>query len=71
MASKVGRNTANEVVNIEVQTSDGSWTVIHSGTPNSSQMIQNEFKHAVSSPSCAEGKVRAVSQKTGAVVDSN
>jgi hypothetical protein len=65
------RHPSRSMVNIEVQTSDGSWTVIHSGTPNSPQMIQNEFEHAVSSPSCAEGKVRAVNQKTGEVIDQN
>ena len=58
-------------VNIEVQTSDGSWRAIHSGTPNNSQMIQNEFKSAVRSSMCANGRVRAVDQKTGAVVDQN
>ena len=65
------RHPSRSVVNIEVQTSDGSWSVIHTGTPNNSQMIHNEFEHAVSSPSCAKGKVRAVDQMTGAVVDSN
>jgi len=65
------RHPSRKVVNIEVQTSDGSWRVIHTGTPNNSKMIHNEFEHAVSSPSCAKGKVRAVDQKTGSVVDSN
>ena len=65
------RHPSRKIVNIEVQTSDGSWRVIHTGTPNNSKMIRNEFEHAVSSPSCAKGKVRAVDQKTGSVVDSN
>ena len=65
------RHPSRSVVNIEVQTSDGSWRVIHTGAMNNSKMIHNEFEHAVSSPSCAEGKVRAVDQKTGAVVDQN
>ena len=65
------RHPSRKVVNIEVQTSDGSWRVIHTGTPNNSKMIHNEFEHAVSSPSCAQGKVSAVDQKTGSVVDSN
>jgi len=37
------RHPSRKVVNIEVQTSDGSWRVIHTGTPNNSKMIHNEF----------------------------